>query len=489
MKDDLLERLRAVDPATDERVVREARALVDIPGRVTSGEATNVRRFPRALRRRATLVAVAAVVVVAIALPLTLLRSLGDGVGTSRDTPGNWVTVGSLADIQDQGVVYVPTLTAFVIADGANDPYALYAGTTLDGETQGSQADDVVVVTGSRALYCEPSQRFVDPAGNVFDEQGNPLTGSSGVGLLRLALRAVDGDVQIDAPGVTARWAVDVAGDVSDPQGLGCVMTNGVPLEGEPGFGIPLGTKLPPIAVALPQTGSFVQSPITIAGSANVFEATVSIRVLNANGDVIAETFTTAACGTGCRGDFRAEVEVDVPIDTEQPGTIQVFESSAQDGSMINTVEIPVTLVPGLSSGSSNAVEGIWFDHDGSPLPNGSTGSEGNTIAVSAGAEHCGWESATFMHLGWPVGTVATSFDDERQYVRDPRGLFDDGALHVGYLGDATLPEDATDTGIHRGRWHLWVSPSEADDAVFIVNDESGIVERWGRATPLILCA
>jgi hypothetical protein len=30
----------------------------------------------------------------------------------------------------------------------------------------------------------------------------------------------------------------------------------------------------------------------------------------------------------------------------EQPGTIQVFEVSSKDGSDVNVVEIPVTLVP-----------------------------------------------------------------------------------------------------------------------------------------------
>ena len=79
MSDDLFERLRTVDPATEERIAQEARALGNTPGRIVESEPSNVRRFPKAARRKATLVAVAAVVVVAIALPLTLLRSLGDG--------------------------------------------------------------------------------------------------------------------------------------------------------------------------------------------------------------------------------------------------------------------------------------------------------------------------------------------------------------------------------------------------------------------------
>ena len=98
MSDDLFERLRTVDPATEERIVQEARALGTTPGRIAESEPSNVRRFPKAARRQATLVAVAAVVVVAIALPLTLLRSLGDGRGpTPGDEPGHWMTVGTLA--------------------------------------------------------------------------------------------------------------------------------------------------------------------------------------------------------------------------------------------------------------------------------------------------------------------------------------------------------------------------------------------------------
>ena len=81
MSDDLFERLRTVDPATEERIAQEARALGNTPGRIAETEPSNVRRFPKAARRKATLAAVAAVVVVAIAVPLTLLRSLGEGGG------------------------------------------------------------------------------------------------------------------------------------------------------------------------------------------------------------------------------------------------------------------------------------------------------------------------------------------------------------------------------------------------------------------------
>lgn len=104
------------------------------------------------------------------------------------------------------------------------------------------------------------------------------------------------------------------------------------------------GGRLDPIEVTAPERNAAVTSPVTISGTADVFEATVSIRILDEMGSVISETFTTAACGTGCRGDYTETVRFSV--DGEQAGTIVVFEFSAKDGSMINVVRIPVTLMP-----------------------------------------------------------------------------------------------------------------------------------------------
>jgi hypothetical protein len=101
---------------------------------------------------------------------------------------------------------------------------------------------------------------------------------------------------------------------------------------------------LPAILVESPSIGERVGNPVTVSGTANVFEATVSLRILNARGKEIARTFTTATCGTGCRGDY--SVSVSYRVDREQSGIIEVFESSAEDGRPINVVRIPVTLTP-----------------------------------------------------------------------------------------------------------------------------------------------
>ena len=100
---------------------------------------------------------------------------------------------------------------------------------------------------------------------------------------------------------------------------------------------------LPPILVQTPVVGERAGSPITVTGTANVFEATVSISVLDAAGKEIVRTFTTATCGTGCRGEYSEAVDYDV--DRTQAGIVRVYESSAENGEPINVVEVPVTLV------------------------------------------------------------------------------------------------------------------------------------------------
>ena len=64
---------------------------------------------------------------------------------------------------------------------------------------------------------------------------------------------------------------------------------------------------------------------LRVAGFANVFEATVSLEVVDATGNVVQEDFTTATCGTGCWGAY--EFEVDYPFVGDE--TIRVFWHSA----------------------------------------------------------------------------------------------------------------------------------------------------------------
>jgi hypothetical protein len=129
-------------------------------------------------------------------------------------------------------------------------------------------------------------------------------------------------------------------------------MLDGEPVESIGGEGLivdpPVGRKdyeyaTPAIMVETPCVGDDVSSPMRVAGTANVFEATFQINVVDADGLIIAEKTVTASSGTGQRGTF--DVTVPYDIDRGQRGSLIVFEYSAKDGSQTNVVEIPLDLV------------------------------------------------------------------------------------------------------------------------------------------------
>ncbi len=67
----------------------------------------------------------------------------------------------------------------------------------------------------------------------------------------------------------------------------------------------------------------------------------MTIRVLNENGDEIYSDFTTATCGTGCRGTYKKTVTVDFA--GAESGTLVVQDDDADgDGSPSYEVRIPL---------------------------------------------------------------------------------------------------------------------------------------------------
>jgi germination protein M len=97
----------------------------------------------------------------------------------------------------------------------------------------------------------------------------------------------------------------------------------------------------PPILVEWPAVGDAIRSPLHLAGTANVFEATFELRLLAANGRVLAHRTVHATCGTGCRGHFR--VQVPFTWSGAARGTVVVSEPSAKDGSPTHQVRVPVS--------------------------------------------------------------------------------------------------------------------------------------------------
>lgn len=77
-----------------------------------------------------------------------------------------------------------------------------------------------------------------------------------------------------------------------------------------------------------------------IAGLASVFEATVNLQVVDQDGEVVFEDFTTAAAGGPAWGTFQTTVDHDFAA---VPGVIRVFWYSPEDGEPSDVVTVPVT--------------------------------------------------------------------------------------------------------------------------------------------------
>jgi germination protein M len=98
---------------------------------------------------------------------------------------------------------------------------------------------------------------------------------------------------------------------------------------------------LPQILVARPAIGARIPATVIVAGSADVFEAVVHIRILNARGRLISATHVLATCGTGCRGTYTARLTYHVL--RAQRGTVLINGDNGK-GTPPPVVRVPVRL-------------------------------------------------------------------------------------------------------------------------------------------------
>jgi hypothetical protein len=134
-------------------------------------------------RRRLLLISSIALAAVLIGVAVVRLSS-------SDSSPGaGWVRVGSMEDVRAQGVVFLPELPGYVIAEPPRIPIALLARSPHLGE---------------RIVYCPSSRWFEDPAhGAKFDRRGNYVLGPAPRGLDRLATIVRDGVVWVNPNEIT----------------------------------------------------------------------------------------------------------------------------------------------------------------------------------------------------------------------------------------------------------------------------------------------
>lgn len=100
---------------------------------------------------------------------------------------------------------------------------------------------------------------------------------------------------------------------------------------------------LPKIFVESPAWGEDLAGPARLVGEAAVFEAVFQVEILDAAGRVVARPdYVMTDNGTGWG---RFDVTLPYEVDAAQAGTVRVWAYSAEDGSVIHELRIPVVLI------------------------------------------------------------------------------------------------------------------------------------------------
>ena len=147
------------------------------------------------------------------------------------------------------------------------------------------------------------------------DALRNPILFTRGDGLLVIASRAATIHMPLRAPSLIA---CPPNPDPADP------------------------SAIPTITVQAPTAGTLVTSPLRITGRAATFEANVQARLI-ADGAEVAFTF-----GQAQEAFVLSPYALDLPYAIAAPveGCLEVFTTSARDGSPILIAQVPLILVP-----------------------------------------------------------------------------------------------------------------------------------------------
>lgn len=107
----------------------------------------------------------------------------------------------------------------------------------------------------------------------------------------------------------------------------------------------PFGAQIAFIVVSKPTPGAVLEPGDTVEGCGNTFEAAYQWELLDGHGNRLAGDAGMMTCGNGCFGEFSFTADF-AAVDSQQVGTLRVFETSAEDGSQVHVNAIPVLLGP-----------------------------------------------------------------------------------------------------------------------------------------------
>ncbi len=102
----------------------------------------------------------------------------------------------------------------------------------------------------------------------------------------------------------------------------------------------------PPILVEQPLPGDLVTRRISVAGTADVFEARLVVELRTTGGAVLARRLVSATSGSGVRGSFSVRVAVPVTAELAR-AVVAAYARSPKDGRPIDVVRVPVRIAPG----------------------------------------------------------------------------------------------------------------------------------------------
>lgn len=95
------------------------------------------------------------------------------------------------------------------------------------------------------------------------------------------------------------------------------------------------------VLISSPASNEIIGLPLVIIGKARVFENTFNYRLLDQDGSVLVEgNAMTSAMDSGVMGDYTITTTYLSPKGTS--GTVEVFDYSANDGSVIDLARVPV---------------------------------------------------------------------------------------------------------------------------------------------------
>jgi len=108
------------------------------------------------------------------------------------------------------------------------------------------------------------------------------------------------------------------------------------------------GAGPPAIVIDKPALGDIVSVPFLIAGTADVFEATLQVQATAADGTVICQHTIMATSGSGTRGDWSTVMAFPPPLppagNSAVPMVVRAFDYSARDGSEENIVSVEMNV-------------------------------------------------------------------------------------------------------------------------------------------------